>query len=158
MLDAAHVVDAEVLVLALDLLERARPIDELRLVDGGHETHDMGRRHRPHRGRDGGTEQDQGVDLTRLGQLHGQQPTQAVPDDDGRAMQRLVAGDDVLEVGAEVELLEGRRLRPEVTAQVEGMAFPAALREVLQVVLPEPRTGQLTVQVEERPAARAALG
>ena len=66
--------------------------------------------------------------------------------------------DDVLGVGVERERRRVGGLRPVVVAQVEGVALPAARREVAEVALPEPRAGQLAVDEQQRLAARAPLG
>ena len=68
------------------------------------------------------------------------------------------AGDDVIDVGVEVELGEIGRLGPVVAAQVERVALPAARREVAQEALPQPRTAELAVEHVQRLATRAALG
>ena len=93
-----------------------------------------------------------------LGRLERQQPAHAVADHHRLASQRLEPGDHVVHVGVEVELLEIVHIGPEVAAQVERVALPAALREVLQVALPQPRAAQLAVDEEERPPPRSALG
>ena len=67
-------------------------------------------------------------------------------------------GDHVLGVGLDVERGRVRRLRPEVVAQVEGVALPAAAGEVVEVALPDPRPAQLAVDEQDRLAPRAALG
>ena len=58
-----------------------------------------------------------------------------VSDDDGGPVQGVVAGDGVVDIRLEIELLQRRRLRPEVCAQVERVALPAALGEEAQVSL-----------------------
>jgi hypothetical protein len=45
-----------------------------------------------------------------------------------------------------------------VIPEVEGMPLPSAACQVAEPSLPEPRTGQLTVDEEERPPPRATLG
>ena len=57
----------------------------------------------------------------------------------------------------EVEVLEVVRVGPEMRAQVEGVPFPAALREVAEIALPEPGAAELTVQQVQRTSPRAAL-
>jgi hypothetical protein len=66
-------------------------------------------------------------------------------------------GHDVVHVVVEVDQGDFGRLRPEVVAQVEGVALPAAAREVRQVALPDPRPGQLAVDEQQRPASRTPL-
>src|SRR6185503_6858193 len=45
-----------------------------------------------------------------------------------------------------------------VVAQVEGVALPAASREVPEVALPGPRSGELAVDEQERLPPRSTLG
>src|SRR5690242_3050975 len=45
-----------------------------------------------------------------------------------------------------------------MVAQVEGMALPAARREVAEVALPDPRPGQLAVEEEQRLATGPSFG
>ena len=94
----------------------------------------------------------------RSASLMRQQAAHAVADDDRRPAQRVVPGDGIVDVAVEVELLEVGRVGPEVRPQVEGVPLPAALREVLEVALPDPRAAQLAVEQVQRPATRASLG
>ena len=103
-------------------------------------------------------EEYQAGDLPALRELERQQATQAVPDDHRRAPERIEAGDRIVEVGVQVERLEVGAVGPEMRAQVEGVALPATLGEVLQIALPDPRSGQLAVQQVQRPPPGAALG
>ena len=73
-----------------------------------------------------------------------------MPHDDRGASQRVVPRERVIEVALEVQLLEVGRVGPEVCPQVEGMPLPAALREVLEIALPDPLATQLTVQQVQR--------
>jgi hypothetical protein len=59
-------------------------------------------------------------------------------DDHRRATQGVQPGDRVVDVGVQVERLEVGGVRPEVRPQVERVTLPAALREVLEVALPDP--------------------
>ena len=111
----------------------------------------------PHRRRQRRADEHEGVDRADLGEPQGEQAAHAVADDDRGAVERVVPRDRVVDVRLEVELLERRGLRPEVGAQVERVPLPAALREVAQVALPQPRAAQLAVQVVLRPASRPAL-
>ena len=77
-------------------------------------------------------------------------------DDDARA-EPLDRRDDVVGVGVERQAGRVGGLRPEVVAQVERVALPAAAGEVAEEALPEPRSGELAVDEQQRPAARSAL-
>ena len=94
----------------------------------------------------------------RLGDAQRQQAAQAVAEHDRRPRQTLRPGDDVVDIGGEVELAEIGRLGPVVAAQVERVTLPAARREIAQVALPQPRAAQLAVEHVQRLAPRAPLG
>ena len=105
-----------------------------------------------------GADEDEPDDRHPLGRLEREQAAHPVADDDRRRAEPLERGDDVLGVGVERELGRVRGLRPEVVAQVEGVALPAAPGEVAEVALPQPRAGQLAVDEQQRLAPRAPLG
>ena len=157
MLDAQHVRHGQVRVLALDLVGGARPADELPPEACWHQAHDVGWRLGPDGIGQTRAQQHQAGDLAPLRQLECQQAAQAVADDHRGATQGVEAGDRVVDIRVQVEHLEVGRVRPEMSPQVEGVPLPAALREVLEVALPDPRATQLAVEQVQRSATGAAL-
>ena len=113
---------------------------------------------RPEVARQLGRQQDEAADLVALGGLEREQAAHPVADHDDARAEPLDRRDDVVGVGVERERRRIGGLRPEVVAQVERVALPAAPGEVAEVALPEPRPGELAVEEQERPAARSALG
>ena len=103
-------------------------------------------------------DQDVGRRGHALEGLEHQQAAQPVADDDRRRTEALHRGDDVLGVRADVERRRVGGLRPEVVAQVEGVALPAAAGEVVEVPLPDPRAAELAVDEQDRLAPRPPLG
>ena len=159
VLDPQDLVEGEVAVLALQLLGQGLPAEHGASVDGRDVAHDVGPRGRADRGRSLGVEQHEAGHADALGgRLEDQEPAHAVADRHGVGPDPLEPGRDVVEVGLEREPLGVRRPAPVVVAEVEGVALPAAPGEVAEPALPEPRAGQLAVDVEERSAARASLG
>ncbi len=103
-------------------------------------------------------EQHQAGDRHPFGGLEREQAAHPVTDHDDAGAEPLEGADDVLGVGVERQRRRIGGLRPEVVAQVEGVALPAARGEVAEVALPDPRTGQLAVDEQQRLAARPPLG
>ena len=62
------------------------------------------------------------LDRAHLREAQGQQPTHPMSHDDRRPVERVVAGDRVVDVRLDVELFERRGLGPEVRSQVERIA------------------------------------
>ena len=79
-------------------------------------------------------------------------------DDDRGPVQGVVAGDRIVDIGLEVELLKSAVSDQKWARRLSAWPFPATLGEVAQVVLPQPGARQLAVEVVERAAARTALG
>ena len=73
-------------------------------------------------------EQDEPRDRHPLGGLEREQAAHPVPDGDDARPEALERADDVLDVRVERERRRVRRLAPEVVAEVEGVALPAARR------------------------------
>ena len=158
VLDAQHVGEGQVAIVAEQLLGERLPADDRAAVDLG----DLAQLVRPGRraqvARQLGADEDDARDRHPLGGLEREQPAHPVADDDGRRAEPLERRDDVLGVRVEREVGRVRGLRPVVVAQVQRVAFPAAAGEVAEVALPHPRAGQLAVDEQQRLAPRAPLG
>jgi hypothetical protein len=89
--------------------------------------------------------------------LEDEEAAHAVADRDDVWPQALHRRDHVLGVQLDVERRRVRGLGPVVVPQVEGVALPAAAREVVEEALPHPGAAQLAVDEQDRLAAGPAL-
>ncbi len=158
VLDPQDLVERQVAVLALQLLGEGLPAERGAPVDRRDVPRDLGPAGRADRGGRLGVEQHEArhADPFRRG-LEDQEAAHPVADRHGVRADALEPGRHVVEVRLEGEALGIGRAAPEVVAEVERVALPAAPGEVAQPALPEPRSGKLAVDVEERAAARAPL-
>ena len=158
MLDPQDLVERQVAVLALELLGERLPAERGAPVDRRDVPSDLGLAGRADRGGRLGVEQHEARHADPFGRrLEDQEAAHPVADRHGVRADALEPGRHVVEVRLEGEALGIGRPAPEVVAEVERVALPAAPGEVAQPALPEPRSGQLAVDVEERAAARAPL-
>ena len=156
--DPQHVGEGQVPIVTQQALGERLPADERLAVD----LRDLAQLVRPGRraqlARQLGAEQDQPGDRHPFGRLEREQAAHPVADHDDPGAEPLERRDDVLRVGVERERRRVRGLRPEMVAQVERVALPAAGGEVAEVALPQPRAGELAMDEQERLATRAPLG
>ena len=158
VLDPEDVREREVAVLADELLGQRLPAELGPAVGVRDVAHDVRARGLAQLLRRLGRDEHVGGHGSALDRLEHQEAAQAVADGHRRRAQPLEGRDHVLRVRLDVEGGRVGRLGPVVVAQVEGVALPAAAREVVQVALPDPGAAQLAVDEQERLPARAPLG
>jgi hypothetical protein len=124
VLDAQHVRERQVAVVALELLGQRLPADERPPVDLGDLAQLVRASRRPELARQLGADEDQPEIGTRSAPS-AQQPAHPVADAHVSA-EPLHGRDDVLGVRLERQRRPGPRSRPVVVAQVERVALPAA--------------------------------
>ena len=158
VLDPEDVGEGQVAVVALELLGQRGPADPAAAVDVGHlaELVRLGRR--AQLARAAPAHEDEPADRHLLGGLERQQAAQPVADHDGRRAEPVDRRDDVVDVRRRTSARAGRPSATSSGSEVEGVALPAARREVAEVPLPEPRAGELAVDEQQRLATRSTLG